>query len=191
MRIGDEESEPWEGIRIATRLRIAFDLLIGRLSLAQRVAYTDAWLRSGAVDVDELHELVSRRHDHGVRLGRQAMELVDPRAESIPESELRVLLRMAGFSPVPQLVVRAGTKFVARVDLGFEEERVAVEYDGAWHGETAQLTRDRQRLNDLQEAGWRVVSITAALLRKNPGWVVAAVRDALLQSRDYQRVLSP
>jgi very-short-patch-repair endonuclease len=116
---------------------------------------------------------------------------VDPRAESIPESELRVLLRLAGLSPIPQFVVHNGSTFVARVDLGFEEERVAVEYDGSWHGDASQLGRDRQRLNLLQEAGWRVISVTASWFRANPEGVVAAVEKALAQSRRYRRVVAP
>ncbi|WP_168200812.1 endonuclease domain-containing protein [Allokutzneria sp. NRRL B-24872] len=188
--VSEDESEPWEGIRIASSVRIAYDLLIGLLPLEKRVAYTDAWLRAGNADVEELSQLVEDRHDHGVRLGRAAMQLVDPRAESIPESELRVLLALAGLSPVPQLVVRNGSHFIARVDLGFEEERVAVEYDGAWHAEPNQLGRDRQRLNLLQENGWRVVSVTASALYSNPEGVVAAVQKALIESRRVRRVLA-
>jgi hypothetical protein len=48
---------------------------------------------------------------------------------------VRVLLALAGTAAVPQHTVRdaAGT-FVARVDLAFLEQRLAVGYDGARHG---------------------------------------------------------
>jgi very-short-patch-repair endonuclease len=45
--------------------------------------------------------------------------------------------------------------FVARVDLAFPDRRVAIEYDGPWHGEPGQLARDRRRLNALVTAGGR------------------------------------
>ncbi|WP_222263215.1 endonuclease domain-containing protein [Modestobacter marinus] len=82
------------------------------------------------------------------------MALADGRAESPPESRLRVLLTMAGLPPVPQWSVRrADGVFIARVDLAYPAVRLAVEYDGAWHGEPGQLGRDRRRLNALVAAG--------------------------------------
>ena len=43
---------------------------------------------------------------------------------------------------------------------------MAVEYDGAWHGEPGRLTRDRRRLDALVVAGWTVLHVTAADLRQ-------------------------
>ncbi len=59
----------------------------------------------------------------------------------------------------------AGVAFgrqVAKVDLGWPEHRLAVEYDGLWHAEPEQFGKDRARLNRLTAAGWRVVLVTAA-----------------------------
>ena len=72
----------------------------------------------------------------GVRRGavrmRQAVALSDGRAESPPESRLRVLLALAGIPAVPQHTVRDGSgQFVARVDLAYPDRRIAIEYDGA------------------------------------------------------------
>jgi very-short-patch-repair endonuclease len=104
---------------------------------------------------------------------------VDTRAESPPESLVRVQLRRRGLVPVPQFVVRdARGGFVARVDLAFPERRVAVEYDGAWHAEPGQFAKDRRRLNALLAAGWRVIHLTAADLR-TPDAVVARVAALL------------
>ena len=149
-------------------------------SLAEAVAALDVLLARGVVDRSGLREaltcLPSRR---GAQRARRAVELADPRARSLPESRVRVLLALAGLTAVPQFTVRdrAGG-FVARVDLAFPEVKVAVEYDGAWHGQPGQLTRDRRRLNRLTAAGWRVVFVTAADLR-DPGAVVARVAEAL------------
>lgn len=113
---------------------------------------------------------------------RQALSLADARAESPRESELRVLLRLAGIRTVPQHVVQDATGgFVARVDLAIVEHRIAVEYDGVWHASTSQLHRDRARLNRLRDAGWSVVSVTAASI-SDPAAVVDAVRRELLRA---------
>jgi hypothetical protein len=50
--------------------------------------------------------------------------------------------------PVTQHTVRdADGRFVARVDSGWPEHRLAVEYEGDWHGEPQNVARDRARLN--------------------------------------------
>jgi very-short-patch-repair endonuclease len=58
---------------------------------------------------------------------------------------------------------------------------VAIEYDGAWHAEHEQLSRDRRRLNRLVAAGWTVLHVTAADMR-DPVALVAQVR-ALINTR--------
>jgi very-short-patch-repair endonuclease len=55
---------------------------------------------------------------------------------------------------------------------------VALEYDGHWHAEPGQFARDRARLNRLTAAGWRVVFVTAADLRR-PDLLVARIAEAL------------
>jgi very-short-patch-repair endonuclease len=67
---------------------------------------------------------------------------------------------------------------VARVDLGYPEQKLAIEYDGAWHGERDQFTKDRARLNRLLAAGWRVLFVTAADLR-DPEAPAARIAAAL------------
>ena len=53
-------------------------------------------------------------------------------------------------------------RLVARVDFAWPSQKVALEYDGLWHAEKGQFARDRERLNELREAGWVVVFVTAA-----------------------------
>ncbi len=165
--------------RCTTGVRTAFDLARHE-PLLDAVAALDVLLARGVVDRAALRRVLdaapSRR---GLRQAGRAVELADPRAESPPESRVRVLLALAGLAAVPQHTVRdAAGAFVARVDLAFPHERVAVEYDGAWHGEPGQLARDRRRLNRLTAAGWTVVFVTAADLR-DPDALVARVASAL------------
>lgn len=102
----------------------------------------------------------------------------DGRSESPPETLTRLLLFTAGLAPVPQHEVWVGGVFVARVDLAFVAQRVAIEYEGSWHWEPGQLRRDRRRLDRLTAVGWRVVHVTAADLH-NPDVMLARVRSVL------------
>lgn len=72
-------------------------------------------------------------------------------------------MRRAGLPPSEaQFRVFDQDGFIARVDFAYPELRLAIEYEGAWHGRPGQLGKDRSRLNRLFEAGWRVVFVTAA-----------------------------
>ncbi|MFD6156147.1 endonuclease domain-containing protein [Nocardia sp. NPDC060256] len=83
--------------------------------------------------------------------------------------------------PTTQLVVRdrAGG-FVARVDMGWETWRVAVEYDGAHHWtDPTQRTKDIDRIATLESLGWRVIRVNATLLHHRPHVILDRVRAAL------------
>ncbi|MDB5733278.1 MAG: hypothetical protein JWQ03_3173, partial [Variovorax sp.] len=103
----------------------------------------------------------------GSRRARAACALADGLAESPQETRLRLLLGRSGLPmPIAQCRVLHEGRFVARVDFGWRDRRLALEYDGLWHGEPGQFARDRERLNRLREAGWRVAFVTAADLRR-------------------------
>ncbi|SFF74885.1 hypothetical protein SAMN05216574_12560 [Blastococcus tunisiensis] len=108
------------------------------------------------------------------------MALADGLAGSPQETRLRLLLHRSELPrPVAQFVVRTGDGFVARVDFGWPDRKVAVEYEGVWHGRRPQqVAADRRRLNRLREAGWIVVFVTAEDLHQ-PGLLVARVASAL------------
>ncbi len=174
----DDESQPWGRIGLATPLRMGLDLLLDR-TLPDAVADLDAVLRAGLVDRAELRQMLSQRRDRGIVCARRAEELADPRAESPPESRMRVWLVLDGLCPEPQYWIEDSRGRLARVDLAFPEQQVAVEYDGSWrNGELWALNRDRDRLNRVQAAGWEVVFVTAPLLA-NPRRMVDTVRAAL------------
>ncbi len=107
----------------------------------------------------------------------------DDRAESLPESELRVVLVCGGFKPTPQYrIVRAGRE-VARLDHVLQESKTAVEYDGLWHRTKRQLRRDKLRRKWLSAEGWRFVIITAEKLAGDHERLLAEVREAHFRNR--------
>jgi hypothetical protein len=96
--IRDDETDVSSGIRLATRQRMAFDLLLDR-PLPDAVADLDASLRGALVGEREMQLYLVGRHDRGIVQARRALELADPRAESHPESQMRVHLGWTGCSP--------------------------------------------------------------------------------------------
>ncbi|TFV88773.1 hypothetical protein [Blastococcus sp. CT_GayMR16] len=116
----------------------------------------------------------------GCRQVREAVALADGLAGSPQETRLRLLLHRSGLPrPIAQFTVRDAGGFVARVDFAWPEVKVAVEYEGLWHGETPQqVAADRRRLNRLREAGWTVVFVTAEDLHR-PERLVARIAAAL------------
>ncbi|MGH3964891.1 MAG: hypothetical protein ACRDRY_16820 [Pseudonocardiaceae bacterium] len=175
--VRDDETEEWSGIRLATRRRMAFDLLLDR-SLPDAVADLDASLRAGLVGQREMQLYLVGRRDRGIVQARRALELADPRAESRPESQMRVHLALDGLCPEVQYRIHHRGRLIARADPAFPERRLAVEYDGVWHGAPLQVGQDRDRLNRLHAAGWDVVFVTAQHLRE-PRRLVCTVRAAL------------
>lgn len=172
-----DEAAPWSRIGLATRRRTAFDLLLDR-ELPDAVADLDAALSAALVGRTEMELYLKDRHDRGIVQARRALELADPRAQSRPESRTRVHLVLDGLSPEAQFPVFYRGFWVATVDLAFPRQRLAVEYDGVWHGAPLQVGSDRERLNRLHAAGWEVVFVTREHLRE-PRRMVCTVRAAL------------
>lgn len=142
--------------------------------LSEAVAIIDSALRRGLVATDGLTGSGS--------LGR-AIRLADPRAGSVLESALRVLLAQHGLWPESQYVIRKAGRFVARVDFCFPRSRLIVETDGRrWHDPKDAREFDRRRANSCASLGWRVLRFTWAEVLHDPAYVITTVRAALAGS---------
>ncbi len=172
-------------VRVRERVRVVCPLAatvrVAALSTPDgAVVAIDRMVAAGVVDLGELRARVATPRAASARV-RRACSRADGLAESPQETRLRLLMTRGGLpAPVAQYVVRDGGREIARVDFAWPELRVAVEYDGAWHAEPGRFARDRQRLNRLQAAGWRVVFVTAADLHR-PAQLVATIRAALVR----------
>ncbi|MDI2028435.1 DUF559 domain-containing protein [Saccharopolyspora sp. TS4A08] len=178
VRIGEAEHSPWRGVGVAGFARIALDLLRQR-SISRAVAQVDALLHAGVIGVDAIVAFLAGRHDAGIRRAWLHVPYLDERAESLPESVLRVEFNLSGLHPEPQVEVYDGNRFVARLDLAFEEVKVAVEYNGGLHAEPERAARDLERYRRLHALGWLVFVVTNEDLRGDLGKVIAEVAAAV------------
>ena len=180
--IDHADVEDRDGVPVTSALRTAWDVAALE-TLGTAVAALDAMVRTGAVTMGELRTMAAAGTGRrGVARVRRAVPLVDPRAESPPESRVRVACVLAGLSPVPQYEVWLAGEFVGRVDLAFPEARLAVEYEGAHHFEGLQIARDDARFERLAAAGWRVIRLSATDLHDLEG-TLRCIRAELAQPR--------
>lgn len=154
------------GVPATTRVATAFTVAAGPLT-DSAVVDLDRLVAARLVDLASVRVLAAGATGAAATRARTACALADGLAGSPQETRLRLLMHRGGLpAPVAQYAIFDDAGFVARVDFGWPERRVAVEYDGLWHAEPGQFARDRQRLNRLQAAGWRVVFVTAADLHR-------------------------
>jgi hypothetical protein len=112
-------------------------------------------------------ELLARRAaEPGARGARRLAEVValaDPRAESPPETRLRVALVRAGL-PRPEVQFPVLDEYgfeLARADLAYPAAKLAIEYDGSTHFEPSRARRDRERDGELAGIGWQTLRLAA------------------------------
>jgi hypothetical protein len=178
-RIDDDEIVLIAGMPVTSPARTALDLGCWYPTMSA-VAGIDALARATQFDAAELELLASRYPGRrGVARARQAIELFDAGAQSPKESWLRVVVMQAGLPrPHTQIPVcdEFGTTF-AYLDMGWEDVKVAVEYDGDQHrSDRRQYSWDVRRSETLQRLGWIVIRVLAG---DRPAEVVGRVRAAL------------
>jgi hypothetical protein len=169
------------GIRITTPERTAFD--IGRSMSANRsIPILDALAHATHFKVADVVALaVANPGTRGIRRLQSVLKLVDGGAESPQESRVRLLLVTAGMPP-PETQIEFTDEFGTariRVDMGWREWRVAVEYDGVQHwSDRYQRSWDIDRIAMLEAMGWAVVRISAEMLSR-PDVIIERVRSKL------------
>ena len=169
----------------STASRTAYDLG-RRLPLVEGVIRIDALLNATRVPVAAVESIAERYPGaRGIRTLRTALQLADGGAESPQESKLRVLLVRAGLPrPTTQIAVtNQWGRVVRRIDMGWPDVKVGVEYDGGQHWtDPAQHADDIDRLEFLAARGWIIVRVSARQLRYQPDGVVERVEAALLRA---------
>jgi hypothetical protein len=178
----DDEVCTVRGVPATTPARTAYDLgrRRGRTPALIRL---DALMRATALKAADVQLLVDRHAGaRGVVQLREVITLADAGAESPQETRTRLVLLDAGL-PTPRTQIeiydRSGY-LVARIDMGWDNWQVGVEFDGAQHWtDPAQRSRDIDRLAELESLGWRIVRVSAEMLRYRPATIVARAQAAL------------
>jgi hypothetical protein len=161
---------------VTSPLRTALDIASSS-DFDTSVITLDSALRSKQVSVEDLHTRFQASQRNGAPAARLALASADPGSGSIPETEARLLFARVGLpAPTTQYVVRAGGRFVARVDFAWEDALLIVEIDGfMYHSPEGAFQRDRTKQNAAQLQNWLVLRFTVADIRENPELVAAQI----------------
>jgi hypothetical protein len=176
-----DEVELIGGVPVTSPARTALDLGCWYPTMAA-VAGIDALARATEIKAADV-DLLARRYTgrRGIVRARYAADSFDAGAQSPKESWLRVLLIEAGF-PRPRTQIPVLDEFgntFAYLDMGWEDVKVAAEYDGDHHRTSrSRYGWDVRRSEKLQRLGWIVIRVLAG---DRPADIIQRVRAARAQ----------
>jgi very-short-patch-repair endonuclease len=185
--LADDEISVVSGLLTTTPERTLVDCarILPRL---EALAAADQLLRVGA-DRDRARSIAARRcwPTQQRRRITEILDLADRRSESPMESWCRCMIIDAGMPKIePQVRVGLRGGGSAFLDLGFEEYRLGVEYDGlAHHSSGADIAHDRRRRSLIAQSGWALGVFQAPRVLADPAamlWQVAGQ----LQTRGWR-----
>lgn len=169
------------GVRVTSVARTAVDVARWEDDDDTAIAKIDAVCRRGKTSVDAVAAAAEQMPGlHGVGRVRGLLRWCDRRADSPPETLLRLMLLRAGLpAPTPQLVINNefGEK-IATCDLGYERQKVAIFYDSELHRQKSTWEFDAWVNAQLTELGWLPVRVTAQMMR-HPPMLLRQIRSAL------------
>lgn len=172
-----------DGMAVTSPARTAFDIGRRTRSRLAGVQRLDSLFNATGVSVAEVEAVVAAHAGaRDLNRLRQVLPLVDGGAESYQESRTRLALIDAGLPwPETQIVVcDEYGGFVARVDMGYRDLKVGIEYDGPQHWtDPKQRQRDIDRQVALAEQGWLIVRVSWDMLRYREATLIGRVRDAM------------
>lgn len=186
VRLMGNDSWEFRGVRLSTPERAWCEL--GRLLTApELVAVGDHLIhwRSPLVAVDVLADAIDRYPDRrGKPRLQTALGLLDPRAESPKESELRAILQLAGIEGIVSNhpIVCGGHRY--RLDLAIPRLKIDIEYQGDYHRDPTQWRSDMTRRSRIESSGWYYLEFNADDLR-SPAEIVARVATTISRRERY------
>ncbi|WP_377644079.1 hypothetical protein [Oryzobacter terrae] len=170
----------WHGVPVTSPEQTFCDMA-RFLGLVDLVALGDSLVRKSRLSPEHLSSYAEGWSGQFKADAVAAARLVRARVDSSPETALRLLLVLAGLpEPDIDIHIRAvdGTlRF--RIELGYENVRFAIEYDGRWHEGAAQREKDRARRTHLsEEEGWTFVVVTGDELYNATETLLVRIVDA-------------
>ena len=169
-----DDVQELDGLRVLALDRVVADLLCAlpwRGRARDALAVLDQALRRAGESQETFRKAVASRLDQrpdirGTVRARGLLDLGSGRAESPPESWLRLMLIESGF-PVPEVnwAIRTpdGDEIV-RLDLAWPSTRICLEYDG-WEPHVGREAQDEARAAELRRHGWIVIRVDVDDLR--------------------------
>lgn len=181
MMIGD--------VPVATPARAALDIA-RHLYRDSAVRSLDALAAATGLTYNDVRPLIDRyRGARGMKRARVALDLMDGGAQSPKETSLRLLVIDAGY-PRPTTQVRVTDGFNnAYVDMGWEEHRIALDYDGEQHQtDRKRFIHDLGRNDLLDNQGWIDLHVVA---EHSDGYTLHRLREACERRGWYPLASSP
>jgi hypothetical protein len=168
-----------DGIPVTTLPRVLLDLAAPRDTTLLKRAWNESQ-RRGLLDVAQVEWICD--NSPGRRTKPLRALIADTRDAPATRSELEErfadLIDRHPEIPAPAFIALVEDHLV---DALWADSKVIVELDGrAYHWSDAAFEHDRQRDNDLQLAGYRILRITWKRLTGEPVAVIAQLRRALV-----------
>ncbi|OBI79790.1 hypothetical protein [Mycobacterium sp. E740] len=162
-RFAEDEIKVIDGIRVTTPTRTALDLAC-RYPLGKAVPAIDALARATRLKKADVESLAARyRGRRGIRQVGRVLQLVDPGAESPKETWLRLLVIQHGFPP-PTTQIPVYNEYgvlIAVIDMGWEEMKLGLDYEGEHHRDPVRFNADIRRHDAVTELGWTDIRVTS------------------------------
>lgn len=180
-RLASDEIGTIAGAVVTTPARTALDLACW-YPTTTAVAALDDLVHTTELKLPDVELLTARyRGRRGIERARASLNLVDAGAQSPKETWLRLVLVGAGL-PRPQTQIPVHDDFgnaIAYLDMGWDDVKVAVEYDGEQHRtDRRQYSWDIRRSELIERRGWVLVRVVAG---DRPAEIVRRVRAARAQ----------
>jgi very-short-patch-repair endonuclease len=159
----DEDVVDHSGVRLTSGAQTFLDLA-PQLLPWHLVALGDALMSAGAMTHEDLRRRLARADRvRGVVRARRWAPHLTARSGSHQESVLRYWL-LASDLPDPQVQLPVHDRWgrpVVHADLGYEEWKIALEYEGRQHADRDQFGRDIDRYSLMAADGWLVLRFAA------------------------------
>ena len=180
--LGPGETEVIDSMPVTTAARTAFDLG-RRLPLKDGVQRIDVLMNATHVKVDAIESVMAcHRGVRGLTQMRRTLALVDGGADRprIVDATSLGAERFPGSANSDRRVRRTRMVF-ARIDMGWPEYRVGVDFEGAHHwSDPKQRSWDIERFAKLPDLGWIDVRLTSGILHNRPQSFLDRVGAALI-----------